>query len=100
MSAPSNPIAAAFAVTPAWMLAIRDFNAIEVHPCCVVGFACGVELIETCEPQDVPQGFGARTRILRALRGHDNSSFRPHGIRFQRVNSATALTDGGVTIEV
>ena len=34
------------------MLAIRNFDAIEVHPCCVVGFADGVEIVETCEPED------------------------------------------------
>jgi hypothetical protein len=50
MSASLNPIAAAFAVTPWWMLAIREFDAIEVHPCCVVGFADGVGYVETCEP--------------------------------------------------
>jgi hypothetical protein len=32
MSAPLNPIEAAFAVTPWWMLAIRNFDAIEVLP--------------------------------------------------------------------
>jgi hypothetical protein len=52
MNAPSNPIAAAFVATPSWMLAIHNFNAIEVHPCCVVGFADGVDLVETCEPED------------------------------------------------
>jgi hypothetical protein len=52
MSAPSNPIAAAFAVTPPWMLAIRDFDAIEVHPCRVVDIAGGVETVETCEAAD------------------------------------------------
>jgi len=52
MSAPSNPIAAAFAATPSWMLAIRDFDAIEVHPCCVVGVADGIEIVETCAPAD------------------------------------------------
>ena len=52
MSATSNPIAAAFAVTPAWMLAIRSFDAIEVHPCCVVGSADGVDIVETCDPED------------------------------------------------
>jgi len=52
MSAPSNPITAAFAATPFWMLAIRDFDGIEVHPCCVVGVADGIEIVETCEPAD------------------------------------------------
>ena len=31
MSAPLNPIEAAFAAPPSWMLAIRNFDAIEVH---------------------------------------------------------------------
>jgi hypothetical protein len=53
MSAPLNPIEAAFAVTPWWMRAIRNFNAIEVHPCHAVSFAGGVEMVETCEPEDV-----------------------------------------------
>jgi hypothetical protein len=52
MSAPSNPIAAAFAVTPSWMLAIRDFDALEVHPCRVVGTADGIETVERCAPED------------------------------------------------
>jgi len=52
MSATSNPISAAFAATRSWMLGIRDFDAIEVHPCRVVSFADGVELVETCEPED------------------------------------------------
>ena len=48
----SNPIAAAFAITPSWMLAIRNFDAIEVHPCCVVGVAEGQEIVETCARAD------------------------------------------------
>jgi hypothetical protein len=53
MSAPLNPIAAAFAATPWWMLAIRNFDAVEVHPCCVVGMAAGgPEIVETCPPED------------------------------------------------
>jgi hypothetical protein len=52
MSAPINPIEAAFAITPPWMLTIRNFDAVEVHPCCVVGFADGNELVETCKPDD------------------------------------------------
>jgi hypothetical protein len=46
-----NPIAAAFAATPFWMLTIREFDAIEVHPCCTVGFANSTELAEICEPE-------------------------------------------------
>ena len=52
MSAPSNPIAAAFAATPSWMLAIRDFDAIVVHPCRVVDAADRIETVERCEPAD------------------------------------------------
>jgi hypothetical protein len=48
MSAPSNPIAAAFAVTPWWMPAIRDFDAIEVHPCRVAAVVDGIETVERC----------------------------------------------------
>jgi hypothetical protein len=52
MSAPSNPIAAAFAATPSWMLAIRDFDAIAVHPCRVADVADGIETVERCGPTD------------------------------------------------
>jgi hypothetical protein len=52
MSAPTDPITAAFNTTPRWMLAIRDFDAIEVHPCCVVGFADGLDIVETCDRED------------------------------------------------
>jgi hypothetical protein len=49
MSVAPNPIEAAFAMTPWWMLAIRNFDAIEVHPCCVIGSAEGQEIVETYE---------------------------------------------------
>jgi hypothetical protein len=52
MSAPSNPIEAAFAATPSWMLTIRDYDAIEVHPCRVVGITDGIESVERCAPED------------------------------------------------
>jgi hypothetical protein len=52
MSTPANPIEAAFAATPSWMLAIRDFDAIEVHPCCVVDIVAGHEIVEPCAPAD------------------------------------------------
>jgi hypothetical protein len=50
MSAPTAQHGAA--ATPPWMLSISEFDAIEVHPCCVVGFADGLEIVETCEPED------------------------------------------------
>ena len=56
MSAPSNPIAAAFAATPSWMLAIRDFDAIEVHPCCVVDVADRIEIVERASPRTLSPG--------------------------------------------
>ena len=49
---PSQSHRSGIAVTPWWMLAIRDFDAIEVHPCCIVGFADGVDVVETCERGD------------------------------------------------
>jgi hypothetical protein len=44
-----NPIAAARALTPLWMLAIRDYDALEVHPCCTIPDADAVEI---CQPDD------------------------------------------------
>lgn len=44
-----NPIAAARALTPLWMLAIRDYDALEVHPCCTIAGAEGAEI---CQPDD------------------------------------------------
>ena len=52
MSAPTNPSVAADAATPWWVPKIAGYDAIEVHPCCVVGFADGQEFIETCEAED------------------------------------------------
>jgi hypothetical protein len=52
VSVPTNPITAAFNATPRWMLSIRDFDEIEVHPCCVVGFADGLDIVETCDRED------------------------------------------------
>lgn len=34
---PISPIAAAKALTPRWMHNIRDFDALEIHPCIVIG---------------------------------------------------------------
>ena len=35
----SDPITAAFAVTPDWMLDIRAYDGLEIQPCHTVGFA-------------------------------------------------------------
>ena len=32
-----SPIEVAFALTPRWMLNIRQFDALEIHPCMVIG---------------------------------------------------------------
>jgi hypothetical protein len=32
------PIDAAYAITPFWLLIIRQFDAREIHPCAVVGY--------------------------------------------------------------
>jgi hypothetical protein len=51
MSAPIDPIVAAKAATPWWMARINEFDAIEVHPCWVVGNTSGgTKIIEQCEP--------------------------------------------------
>src|ERR1700677_1039339 len=48
-----SPIDAAEAVTPYWMPNIRDFDAIEIHPCMVIGNdSMGNEIVEPCEPED------------------------------------------------
>jgi hypothetical protein len=49
MKTQTDPITAAFTLTPEWMLAIRDFDGLEISPCCVV-ISLGQECIETCEP--------------------------------------------------
>ena len=48
----SDPITAAFAVTPDWMLDIRAYDGLEIQPCHTVGFADrGKEIVEPCEPE-------------------------------------------------
>jgi hypothetical protein len=44
-----DPVAAPRALTPLWMLAIRDYDALEVHPCCAISDANAVEI---CQPDD------------------------------------------------
>jgi hypothetical protein len=40
------------ALTPQWMMRIRDFDDLEIQPCMVVSVTDGVENVEPCEPQD------------------------------------------------
>src|SRR5580704_12872697 len=53
MSKDISPIDAANALTPDWMRNIRSFDALEIHPCAVVGHdSMGGEIVEPCEPDD------------------------------------------------
>jgi len=48
-----SPIDAARAITPRWMQHIRDFDALEIQPCVVVGHgSLNSEIVEPCEPED------------------------------------------------
>lgn len=48
-----SPIDAANALTPAWMRRIREFDALEIHPCTVIGHdSTGAKIVEQCEPED------------------------------------------------
>ena len=50
---PVSPIDAANAFTPRWMRNIRDFDALEIHPCIVIGYdGMGGDIVEQCEPED------------------------------------------------
>jgi hypothetical protein len=51
-AAPS-PIDEANALTARWMRNIKEFDAMEIHPCVVVGHGClNGEIVEQCEPED------------------------------------------------
>ncbi len=44
-----SPIDLANALTPAWMPNIRDFDALEIQPCAVIGHCeDGTEIVEPC----------------------------------------------------
>ena len=47
-----SPIDAAKALTPKWMQSIRDFDALEVQPCVIVGNSAFEEIVEPCRPED------------------------------------------------
>jgi len=57
MTKPSHdisPLELAKALTPAWMLRIREFDALEITPCRVVGNdSLGNEIVEPCD--DAPE---------------------------------------------
>lgn len=53
MSKNISPIEAAFAITPRWLLHIREFDALEIHPCAVVDrLGDGTEIVEQCGPEN------------------------------------------------
>jgi hypothetical protein len=48
---PVSPLGAAHALTPRWMRNIQDFDALEVHPCWVIGNdRMDNPIMEQCEP--------------------------------------------------
>ena len=48
-----SPIDAANALTPHWMRTIQEFDALEIHPCAVIGRdSSGTEFVEQCEPEE------------------------------------------------
>ena len=50
---PVSPIDLAKALTPSWMQNIRDFDALEIHPCIVIGNdSLDNAIVEQCDPED------------------------------------------------
>jgi hypothetical protein len=50
---PISPIDAANALVPRWMQNIQDFDALEIHPCVVIGNdSMDNAIVEQCEPED------------------------------------------------
>ncbi len=48
-----SPTEIATALTPHWMRNIKDFDALEIHPCAIVGRdSDGTEFVETCTPDE------------------------------------------------
>ena len=49
----TDPITAAFAATPHWMLNIRAFDGLEIQPCQIIERdSQGKETVEPCEPEE------------------------------------------------
>lgn len=48
-----SPLDAAKAVTPRWMQNIREFDALEIHPCTVISNdSMENPIVEQCAPED------------------------------------------------
>jgi hypothetical protein len=48
-----SPIDKANALTPHWMRNIHDYDALEIHPCAVIGRDLfGKEIVEPCDTED------------------------------------------------
>jgi len=53
MSKHIPPINAERALSPRGLLEIREFDALEIHPCAVIGHdGMGTELVEPCAPEE------------------------------------------------
>ena len=48
-----SPIVAPGARQRHWLLRIWEFDALEIHPCSVIGYgSAGKEIVETCAPKE------------------------------------------------
>ena len=48
-----SPIDAAYAITPRWLLRIWEFDALEIHPCAVIGKdSTGADISAPCEREE------------------------------------------------
>ena len=48
-----SPIDAANALTPHWMKTIREYDALKIHPCAVIGKAKdGTQHVEVCDAEE------------------------------------------------
>jgi hypothetical protein len=53
MSNDISPLDLAKSLTPDWMLNIRSFDALEIHPCAVIDrLSDGREIVEPCAPEN------------------------------------------------
>jgi hypothetical protein len=53
MSKNISPIETTRALTQPWLLKIWDVDALEIHPCVVVGHdSLGGDIVEQCDPED------------------------------------------------
>lgn len=47
-----SPISKAQVLTPWWMMAVRAFDALEIHPCAEYVDANGTPFVEQCMPEE------------------------------------------------